>query len=300
MATILNEMQFEILPYAEAEQGVIFGIGCNVSVNDDGWKPGGPDWYTEDSNNPINGAMQFGRDHPLATSWQWGMHVNRDQVANAAASLAELAAAWRAPHIRQEIGAVLAVRYQFAGRTRRVFGRPRRFEYEPNNAILNGFIPISADFQCVDCYTYDDVEQAISMSLELLPAGGMVFPTTFPTSPLPSGNQNSAIIVDGDADAYPIIRFEGPITNPSLETAEWELSLDMQLNDGDYVEIDTRPWVQTALLNGDVSVAGALGKRQWLSHMSLSPGQHDFRYRGSAGSVGAACEVRWRSAWNSI
>lgn len=300
MATALNEMQFELLPYAEAEQGTIFGIGCDVSVNEDGFQPGGPEWYTEDSNNPINGAMQFGRDHLMATAWQWDLHVNRDQVANALDTLGKTATEWRAPLIRNEIGAFTSIRYQLAGRTRRVFGRPRRFEYSPSNAILNGYVPIQADFQCVDSYTYDDVEQAVMMPLEVLPSGGLVLPTVFPTSSLPSGSRDSTVLVDGDAETYPIIRFEGPITNPSVECADWALSLSMTLADGEYVEVDTRPWVQTALLNGDISVAGALGTRQWLSRMKLTPSQHDFTYRGSAGGAGATCTVRWRSAWNSI
>lgn len=300
MATALNEMQFELLPYAEAEQGTIFGIGCDISVNEDGFKPGGPEWYTEDSDNPVNGAKQFGRDHLLATSWQWDLHVNRDQVANAVDTLEDVATEWRAQHIREEVGAFTSIRYQLAGRTRRVFGRPRRFEYSPSNAILNGFVPVSADFQCVDSHTYDDVESVISMSLEVLPDGGLVLPTVFPTSSIPSNSRDSTVWVDGKAATYPIIRFEGPITNPSIETADWGLSLDMTLAAGEYVEIDTRPWVQTALLNGDVSVAGALGTRQWLSRMKLRPGQHDFNYRGSAGSAGSTCTVRWRSAWNSI
>lgn len=300
MPTELNEMQFEILPYAEANQGVPFGIGCDVSVNGDGFKPGGPEWYTEDSDNPINGAKQFGRDHLLGSTWQWDLHVNRDQVGNAAKSLADLATSWRALSIRDEIGAVLAIRYQLAGRTRRVFGRPRRFEYSPDNLILQGFCPIAADFQCVDSHTYDDQVTSVMLGLEIVPTGGWIFPTIFPITSLPGGSGDSGGVVSGDDYTYPIIRFDGPVTNPSLETADWAISLDIAIGAGEYVEVDTRPWVQTVMLNGDISVAGALGKRQWLSNMRLRPGQHDFVYRGSAASGGSSCEVRWRSAWNSI
>jgi hypothetical protein len=293
-------MQFEILPYAEADHGTPFGIGCDISINDDGFKPGGPDWYTEDSSNPVNGATAFGRDHLQGTTWQWDMHVNRDQTANAAKSLGELATAWRARYIRDEVGAVLSLRYQLAGRTRRIFGRPRRFEYSPNNLILGGYVPISADFKCVDSLTYDDEPDSVVLQLEVTPTGGLIFPTIFPSTSLPSGARDSTAVVSGDADTYPVIRFDGPVTNPSIETADWAISLDMTINDGEFVEIDTRPWAQTVLLNGSTSAAGALGKRQWLSAMKLSPGQHDFVYRGSATSGGATCEVRWRSAWNSI
>lgn len=300
MATTLNEMQFEILPYAEADRGVLFGIGCDISVNADGFKPGGPDWYTEDSENPINGATQFGRDHLLGPSWQWDLHVNRDQVGNALKSLGELATAWRAQQIRDEVGAVLCIRYQLAGRTRRIYGRPRRFEYTPDNRILNGYMDVPADFKCADANTYDDAWSSVLMALEVTPTGGLVFPTVFPQTSQPGGSRDSVAVVDGDTETYPIIRFDGPISTPSIESADWAISLDMTLGDGEYVEVDTRPWVNTVLLNGSQSVAGALGKRQWLSNVRMAPGSHDFVFRGSAASAGATCEVRWRSAWNSI
>ena len=300
MPTTLNEMQFEILPHAEADSGVLFGIGCDVSINEDGFKPGGPDWYTEDSENPLNGATQFGADHLLGPSWQWDLHVNRDQVANATKTLGELATAWRGQMVRSEIGAVLCIRYQLAGRVRRIYGRPRRFEYSPNNQILNGMIPVAADFKCADANTYDDEWSSTVAALEITPTGGLVFPTIFPSTSLPGGSRDTAFVVDGDAETYPIIRFDGPITNPSIETADWSIALDITLNDGEFVEIDTRPWVNTVLMNGSVNASGALGKRQWLSNIRLQPGPFDFVYRGSAASAGATCEVRWRSAWNSI
>ena len=301
MPTTLHEMQFEILPYAEADRGVVFGIGCDVSVNGEGgFKPGGPDWYVEDSDNPSNGAKQFGRDHTLATMWQWDLHVNRDQVGNALKSLGELATAWRGRMIRDEIGAALCIRYQLGGRTRRVYGRPRRFEYSPDNLILGGFIPAAADFQCSDAQTYDDEWSIVTMGMEVAPTGGLVFPTIFPDTTLPGASRDATAVVSGDEETYPVIRFDGPLTNPALETADWSLSLDMTIANGEYVEIDTRPWAQTVLLNGSNSVAGALGKRQWLSSASLQPGTTDFIFTGSASSAGAQCEVRWRSAWNSI
>jgi hypothetical protein len=296
----LNEMQFEILPTAEADEGIPFGIGLDVSVDSDGFKPGGPSWYAEDSENPMNGSTSFGRDHLVGPSWQWALHVNRDAVETAVESLEDLSAAWQAPMIRDEPGAVLAIRYQLAGRTRRIFGRPRRFEYSPSNLILGGFVPIDADFKCVDARTYDDIEQTARLDLHTESAGGLVLPVTLPFNTLPPGNQDGQIHVDGNAETYPIIRFEGPVVKPGLECNEWAVSLDMTLADGEYVEIDCRPWAQTVLFNGSTSVAGALGRRQWLSRMKFNPGNRDLKFTGFASSVATACEVRWRPAWTSI
>ena len=307
MSTVLKDMQFEILPYAEAETGIPFGIGLEVSVDADGFQPGGPDWYTEDSENPFNGAIAFGgSDHTIGTPWQWVLHVNRDNASGALSSLGRLATAWRAGK-NLGVGESCAIRYQLDGRIRRIFGRPRRFEYSPNNLMLGGLIPVQADFRPVDACTYDDIETAFRMELQTDPLGGLRFPVVLPQALLPSGNQDGQALVLGDADTYPVIRFEGPVVNPSIECEQWALKLGgntavptFALADGEFVEIDTRPWAQTVLFNGDTSVAGALGKRQWLSNMFMSPGNYDFRFGGASSSTGAACEVRWRSAWNSI
>lgn len=298
----LKEMQFEILPTDNADEGVPFGIGLDVSVDAEGFQPGGPEWYTEDSENPMNGSTAFGRDHLLGPSWQWAAHVNRDSTETAVESLGDLAAAWRAPLIRDEPGAVLAIRYQLAGRTRRVFGRPRNFVYNPTNLLLGGYCPVSANFKCADANVYDDIEDVAVLALEVEgdSDGGLILPTILPFNTLPPGKQEGQISVGGDTETYPIIRFEGPVVDPGLECAEWAINLDLTLAEGEWVEVDTRPWVQTVMFNGSTSVAGAMGRRQWLSRMKFKPGNRDLAFRGSAGAAGATCEVRWRSAWTSI
>jgi hypothetical protein len=297
----LNEMQFEILPSAEADEGIGFGIGMDVSCDAEGFKPGGPDWYTEDSENPINGSTSFGRDHLIGPTWQWDLHVNRDRTETAVETLGDLATSWRAENIRDEVGAVLAIRYRLAGRDRRIFGRPRRFEYSPTNLILGGYVPISADFKCADANTYDDLEDYVL--LDLAPDesdGGLILPAVLPYNTQPSSSRSSQCVVDGNTKTYPIIRFTGPVVDPSLETNEWIINLNMTIADGEYVEVDTRPWVQTVIANDTTSVAGALGRRQYLEAMTFKPGTHELMYRGSSSTDGSTCEVRWRSAWNSI
>ena len=42
----LKEMQFEFLPHAESQDGVGFGIGLEVSVDAEGFSPGGPEYVT--------------------------------------------------------------------------------------------------------------------------------------------------------------------------------------------------------------------------------------------------------------
>lgn len=298
--TDLSEMQFEILPTVTAVEGVPFGIGLDISVDDKGFVPGSTDWSVQDAENPVRGGTAFGRDILQGPTWSWQLHVNEVDTESALAALGRFATAWRALHLRSTPGVLLAIRYRVGGRTRRVYGRPRRYEAPPDNLIMGGYIPVSVDFKAVDGFTYDDTDSSINLGLQQGSEGGFVFPITFPVTTLPVGLQQGQAVVDGDAATHPVVRFTGPVTNPELIHNDWSLTLDMDIPAGQYVEIDTRPWNLGVLQNGTASVAGALGKRQWLSDVKLEPGRHDLLFRGSSVSGGASCTVRWTSAWNSI
>lgn len=295
----LQDHQFEILPSEDDSNGVGFGLGLDVSLDQEGFKPGALSWATQDTKSP-RGSVAFGRDVLTGPVWGWDLFVDQDDEATALDALARIATAWRADAIRETPGAVLPVRYRINGRDRRVYGRPRNFDAPPNNLILNGFIPITTDFQAVDAYTYDDSESSAEVNLGAVTFGGFQFPVTFPASTQGVGSQNASITVLGDAATYPVIRFEGPISNPVLSTDDWTLKLNMNLAATDYVVVDTRPWALSAMLNGSQSVAGKLGRRQWLSDIRLKPGITAIRFDGDSSSGGARATVSWRSAYNSI
>jgi hypothetical protein len=300
VSTDLEEMQCELLPSLTAESGYAFGIGLDVSIDDEGFIPGEDEWIDEDESNPRRGGTSHGRDTLQGPLWAFNLHVDRDDRYEALETLGEFKTAWRAMHIRQTPGAVLPLRYQIGQRTRRIYGRPRRLAAPPSNRILGGFVPITVDFSAVDGYTYDDVEQLVTLSLQSGSEGGFVFPLEFPFTTLPVGLSQQQAINGGDADTYPVVRFNGPVDNPSLETDDWVLALDLGIAAGNYVEVDLRPWALTVLLNGESSVSGALGRRTYMSAMKFEPGIHDMVFRGSSVSSSATCEVRWSNAWNSI
>lgn len=302
----LQEMQFEILPTADAvEGGVGFGIDLDITVEDSGFDPGTLDWVNQDGQNPNRGTTYFGVDIPTAPTWAWDLSTDCEDVPTAKAALAKLSTAWRGRQVASTPGAVLAMRYRMGDEVRRVYGRPRRFAAPPSNRILTGYVPITADFRCVDELTYSDVEDSALLQAATTQAssGGMTFPVIFPVVTLPpsESDQAGAIFVGGDAPTYPVLRFNGPITSPYLDVAnEWHIDLDVALTASDYVDIDLRPWALTVLLNGSTSVAGKLGTRQWLSDMAFTPGTHSLTYGGLASSGGATCAIRWRSAYDSI
>lgn len=304
---ITEDFNFELLPSALHGDGAAFGIGRDVSLDDDGFAPGSTDWADQDSVDPTTGVTQFGRDRLTGPVWNWQLHVNRTSTEEALETLGIFKTAWRALHIRETPGAVIPLRYRLEGRSRRIYGRPRRFEAPPDNKILNGYIPISCDFKCVDGFTYDDVESGVTLQLGhelddpegVDTGGGFVFPLTFPTVTLPPTRRQEQILVLGDAPAYPVVRFNGPVVNPRLVSSGWTLALDYTIPAGQYVEIDTRPWRQTVLLNGTTSVAGKLGRRQRLSKIQFQPGRFEAKYVGFSSGV-SLCQVRWANTHNSL
>jgi hypothetical protein len=294
----LEEMQFEILPSEFEDTGYPFGIGLQVSIET--FDPGEMTWLEQTGQNSHNGARHFGRDTTMAPSWTWTMHTDGDNTADALRRLREFSSAWRARKIARVPSAVLPLRYRVGHRTRRVYGRPRRLASPPSNLILGGYIPITASFDLVDDLHYADTLSSAILTYNADGDGGFVLPSVLPIVTQPQSERALDVINDGDEDAPLVIRFEGPVVNPSLQGPGWNVSLKMEISAGEYVEIDTRPWRMTVLRNGSASVAGRLGRRQRLSDIALPAGKSTLRYRGASSSATSSCAVSWRSAYSSL
>jgi len=300
--TALNDHQFEILPSPDAVDGFVFGIGAAVSLDDGGFDPGEANWFDQTGDNTRRGVRGFGRDIPSPKTWTWESHVNRDSVENAVDTLEKFATAW-SPDAALTPGWVTAVRYRLAGRNRRVFGRPRRFAAPPSNLILSGYVPVTHDFDLVDSYVYDDVESSAQILYSSSAAdGGFTLPSSFPLTTMPStGTGSEQLTVGGSARTYPIIRFNGPWTNPVFKTDDWELRWTGSIPVGGWVEVDLRPWQLTVLNQSGASVVSGLSRATWFEDMWFAPqSQPQISLSGVAASGGAGVVVRWRNAWKSI
>lgn len=301
--TELKEHQFEILPSTEASEGFVFGIGAEVSVNGEGgFDPGEKDALIQDGQNTRRGIRSFGRDVPGAATWLWESHTDREDVKGAVDTLERFSAAWQ-PYEAQNPGWVTAVRYRLAGRTRRVFGRPRRFAAPPTNLILDGMVPVTHDFACVDSYTYDDAPSGAVIPFSSgAVGGGFSFPSNFPVATkLSDGNGAQQINVGGNARAYPVIRLYGPWTNPSIGTSDWEIRWTGSIPASGWLEIDARPWMLTVLDQGGASQAGGLDRRTWLEDVWFAPKTQPMLNLGGYAPGGAAqASVTWRNTWTSI
>jgi hypothetical protein len=300
--TDLRDMQFEILPKEDKLLGGYpFGIGLDVSVNDGGWVPGESEWSVQDTVSQTRGTTLFGRDIQTAGTWSWALHTDQEEEDSALRVAGEFRSAWGAPaRGHWEPGEVTTLRYRLSGRTRRIYGRPRRFSQAPSNLMISGNIPLNADFKLADYRTYDDDLSSTVISWAADGSGGMKFPLTFPIHSLPSGTDQGSILVGGNAPTYPVITFNGPVTTPTLVTDGWKLTLDTSIPSGLSVTLDLRPWHLTVIRSDGISLAGKLGRKQWLEDMFFSPGGHDIAFRGASSAGGASCLVSWRNAWSTL
>lgn len=121
------------------------------------------------------------------------------------------------------------------------------------------------------------------------------FPLVFPASS-PIGSV--AVVNEGNADAYPLIQLFGPCTNPRIEnaTTDERMLFDLELGEGDYLEIDTRE--RTIVFDGNPASSSYddldFALSSWIS---LAPGENLLRYYPEAYDEGAEAVIRFRSAW---
>lgn len=297
----LAEHQFEILPNDAVLDGVGFGIGLDVSMDSDGWDPGDAEWITQDSVNQVRGTRNFGRDVLSGPTHTFALHVDQTDVSTAVGALGTLRTAWMAGDIAEQVGRMSIVRYRLAGRVRRFYGRPRKWAAPPSNRILGGYIPVTCTFDAADHLFYDDTQEQTIIPFVSVSEGGWTFPATFPVTTLPPGQREGSIHVGGSIPTYPVIRFNGPITNPYLQCGnDWKVQLNMSIASGEWVEIDTRPWRLTVLRQGLYSEAGKLSRRTWLKDVVLKPGPKELSFGGTAAEGTSFVTVSWRSAYASI
>lgn len=290
----LQDHQFEL-------DGFVFGFGAGLEVDQEGFDTGTAEWQTQDSTGYGSGATKYGRDVLQGPTWAWEAFTNGASEAEALAILGAAGKAWRIREKRSTPGEFSTLRYAVAGRTRRIYGRPRRFSAPPNNKILGGMVPVVVDFKAADFLHYDDIEMRVPLDTAPSRAGGLVGPLVGPLTTLVEAEpREGSVVVDGDEDTPLIATFYGPSSNAWLAVngvrvceINGAIAYDQQ------VEVDARPWVNTIRRDG-AAVPGLLSRRTFLDQMRLSPGPVLLEY-GAIDETGTSrVEVRWRSAWSTL
>ncbi|PRX95566.1 hypothetical protein [Allonocardiopsis opalescens] len=277
--------------------GLVFGAGQGVIVPD--FTIGGADITAGDTPVPGGDGRVFGYDYAGGRSLAFTLAVDREDGATARAAWNAFAAAWNAPQVRLSPRAVTALRIRDHGMdTVVVYGRPRRLDPVSTALLDRGTVALTASFETADAAFYSDTEHQVT--LDLLPAigEGLILPFTLPAVLTDLGDSDTTFLTNtGDAPAWPIITFLGPVTNPGVRLAATgtTLQLTTTLAFDQTATVDTRPWARTALRNDGASLAGTLTGPD-LADFALPPGSTEVVFRGQDLTGDARCTIAWRDA----
>lgn len=285
MALLANE-EFDLGGYL---MGPTQAVACTSLAFEGG------DTRTQDQVNPVGDTRLFGRDMLTAGSWALALLVNTADAAAASAAYGQLAKAWRADSVRGIPGKQMVLRYGAAGRTRRVYGRPRNIPALDPNGIATGAVEVTAKFDLADTFTYDDTPQTVSLTSVAPSTGGLVFPATFPVTTIPSTTRSGVTTVIGDAPTSVTVVIHGPIANPTVNIDGWAITLNTTLAYDQWVTVNTRE--TTVLRNDGANLSGTVSRTTYLNEGLLQPGPAEIQFSGSDATGTATCQVTWYPAY---
>jgi len=282
-----------------AEENVYrFGMGTEVLVLD--LEVGQADIVSNDASLPMQDGLRFGRDYRAGRVITFEMIVMSGTGVEALDELARLETAWLADEVRATPGRVAMLRLTRGGRTRRVYGRPRRFAMASERDRY-GWISATADFQCSDHLFYSDDELVVGVRMYTPAVGGLTGPLI---GPIYADDFTEGIIdffLGGTVPSWPVITIQGPIKDPTIElTGYWKATLQTSLASDQSVTIDTTPWNRAVRRNDGTNLAGRFtADSQRLSHMRVPPGRRQFLLRGYDPSNTARAYIHIREAFSS-
>lgn len=290
----LNEKQFQL-------EGLTFGLGCPIGLKDGGWVPGAAALRTQDADRPTGDGVRMGKDYRGSATWSFSLFTTAATEEEAWDAVAELAGVWDADEARGESERVLPLTYQVAGKTRMVYGRPRRWTATPDNTSMVGLINIECDFDLTHHLIFDATEQSkeISIGPRLDEEAGLSVPFEPPFTTGVGASERETIIKVGGAVSTPItVEFHGPISGAKLQVGPWTAALVDPVPDDDPVTIDARPWVASATKKSGGGVRLEARETQ-ISKMWLPKGEHNVVLTGYDPSVTSRVVISWHDAYRS-
>lgn len=293
--TISQDHQFDL-------DGVTFGLGCDIAIpSEGGFDPGSADWRTQDGVNGVGDRRRYGRDYLDGPTWAWSAFTDQGSEAEALTAIEQLATVWRNESNRRTPGNMRALRYRLAGRTRRIYGRPRRFAVDaPTNLILVGRTGVSMDFVAADALTYDDALTTMSMGIIEATYSGFAVPAVAPWPSLAVvGTRSGTIVVGGTATTsmMTITFTAGPnagLANPKVTIGGREFGLTTTLAPGRSATIDVYAQTVTGVASGELTRATRL------EGVGLKPGTYVVDFDGTDSSGTGRVTLSWRSAYNGL
>lgn len=199
--------------------------------------------------------------------------------------LETLCTEWRADDIRTLFGYTKILRYCKFGIQKRVYGRPRKMSVNVFNS-RNEFVPVVAEFQRVDTFSYSDEEFSATGA-----------PSAAGTTPI------AVTRAGGGAPTWFRALITGPINDPVIKVgSQYNIELDYNLAAGKVIEITAYPWERRIIDSDGFNLAPKLiGSSPYMEKMKLNPNTTtNVGLSGSATTGATAIAVLWREAYNTL
>lgn len=181
--------------------GLVFGAGQTVSIAKTVVNQGSP--VAQDVQLVANDGRRMGFDvlPGMTVSFTGQAFKQGDTGLVELDAIDTLAAAWEKKSVRWTPGAFSTLRMFYKGSavTRRVYGRGRNFT--PVLGLVNqGYVPFTADFECVDNVFYGDVLNSFTFGTAYAFAGGGVAPPLTPPVALAAVQTANNMVPAADSD----------------------------------------------------------------------------------------------------
>lgn len=296
--TDLLEGQYALEVYGEE---IIFGGKKTTPYYIEKFDAGTPTQNNNQVSAPRGDGEIFGRDYRGGRLLSFdGSVITRPGSTLALDALDDLESAWDPEMLRTQPGDVAVLRLRRGNRTRRVYGRPRRFASTPGTT-QRGWIPFSCDFQTIDSRFYDDVELVETIGMVPDAQGGLIGPLIGPLYASGQGDGSGILPVAGSKPSWLTTRINGPIINPGIElVGQWKFQLNITLAYDQWVLIDPTPWSRMVRRNDGANFAGKFTAGSVrLSEMRMPRGQQQVLLTGVDASRTATAQLYWRDTYAS-
>lgn len=215
-------------------------------------------------------------------------------------ALDAIESAWDPENLRTQPGDVAVLRMRRGGRTRRVYGRPRRFK-STSGATQRGWIPFTMDFETSDHRYYSDGEFVETIGMIPKAQGGLVGSLKGPLIAAGTNDGSGILSVHGSKPSWLTTRINGPIINPTIELLGfWKFQLNVTLAYDQWVVIDPTPWTRMVRRNDGANLAGEFTAASvTLSEMRAPKGDQQLLLTGIDATNTATAQAYWRDTYAS-
>jgi hypothetical protein len=220
--------------------------------------------------------------------------------------VATLQAATDAAAVRLVGGQGLTLRIKRPGRpVKRLTVRARKLDPEYGR-VIHGYVPLDIELLAHDPTLYADTESTTELPLGWLTGGGFAAPVVAPLyvqDGTVAADRPGWVTNNGDAAAWPILRITGPCANVTVTNVATGRSLalpTLNLADGRWIEIDTRPGYRTVTWDNGGNASTYLSPGSRIDLFSIPPGTSEMRWTAFDSSNSARLNVTWRDAYIAL